>query len=61
MYWLQYLFLKPNPDDSLYKEAANELRRDRNAFDQSALRAVQGGSIGGIQFEKCLAKLVRKG
>ena len=56
VYGLQYLFLEPNPDDPLNKEAADELRRDRAAFDQNAQRAVRGGSVGGVQFQKCLAK-----
>ena len=56
VYGLQYLFLESNPDDPLNKEAADELRRDRNAFDQNAQRAVRGGSVGGVQFQKCLAK-----
>ena len=50
MYGLLYFFLALRPDDSLYKEAAHELSRDRNAFDQSAQRAVQGGSVGGNSF-----------
>ena len=56
VYGLQYLFLEPNPDDPLNKEAAEQLRRDRAAFEQSAQRAIRGGSVGGVQFERCLAK-----
>ena len=54
VYGLQYLFLEPNPDDPLNKEAADELRRDRAAFEQNAQRAVRGGTVGGVQFERCL-------
>ena len=32
VYGLQYLFLEPNPDDPLNKEAATELQANRDEF-----------------------------
>ena len=32
VYGLQYLFLEPNPDDPLNKEAATELQANREEF-----------------------------
>ena len=33
VYGLQYLFLEPNPDDPLNKEAATELQANRDKFN----------------------------
>ena len=56
VYGLQYLFLEPNPDDPLNKEAADELRRDRAAFERNAHKAMRGGAVAGVQFERCLVR-----
>ncbi|WFD02248.1 NEDD8-conjugating protein ubc12 [Malassezia obtusa] len=42
---LQFLFLDPNPDDPLNKEAAEDLRRDRSAFAGRVKRALAGGTL----------------
>ena len=34
VYGLQYLFLEPNPDDPLNKEAATELQANRDEFSR---------------------------
>ena len=54
VYGLQYLFLEPNPEDPLNKEAARELQDNKRAFEQNVSRSMRGGSINGVGFEKCL-------
>ena len=54
VYGLQYLFLEPNPEDPLNKEAARELQDNKRAFEQNVHRTMRGGSINGVVFEKCL-------
>ena len=48
---LQFLFLEPNPDDPLNKEAAQVLRQDRKAFEQFVKSSMRGSSVSGIQFD----------
>ncbi|CAB3254753.1 unnamed protein product [Arctia plantaginis] len=43
VYGLQYLFLEPNPEDPLNKEAADELQSNRRLFEQHVQRAMRGG------------------
>eukprot|EP00741_Cyanophora_paradoxa_P004746 tig00000828_g4604.t1 len=52
IYGLQFLFLEPNPDDPLNKEAADLLRENRRLFEQNVYRAMRGGNIGGHFFTK---------
>ncbi|EIW71224.1 hypothetical protein TREMEDRAFT_27592, partial [Tremella mesenterica DSM 1558] len=54
MIGLQYLFLEPNPDDPLNKEAAEDLRRSRDAFIQNVKVSMRGGSVRGETFDKVL-------
>lgn len=54
VYGLQYLFLEPNPEDPLNKDAANELQTNRRLFEQNVHRTLRGGSLNGVVFEKCL-------
>ncbi|GHJ87053.1 hypothetical protein NliqN6_3455 [Naganishia liquefaciens] len=54
MVGLQYLFLEPNPDDPLNKEAAEDLRRDRQAFARNVTTALKGGSIRGEKYDKLI-------
>jgi len=54
VYGLQYLFLEPNPEDPLNKEAALELQNNRRLFEQNVQKSMKGGSINGIYFERCL-------
>ncbi|KZT05837.1 uncharacterized protein LAESUDRAFT_813095 [Laetiporus sulphureus 93-53] len=51
---LQYLFLEPNADDPLNKEAAEELRRNRDSFLQSVKTSMRGGIIKGVQYDRVL-------
>lgn len=55
IYGLQFLFLDPNPDDPLNKEAAEVLRQDPRQFEINVRRSIQGGYVAGTQFPSCLA------
>ncbi|KAI9033355.1 ubiquitin-conjugating enzyme/RWD-like protein [Hyaloraphidium curvatum] len=48
---LQYLFLEPNADDPLNKDAAEVLRTNRRQFETNVTRSMRGGSINGIYFD----------
>ncbi|KAJ3026599.1 NEDD8-conjugating protein ubc12 [Rhizophlyctis rosea] len=48
---LQYLFLEPNADDPLNKEAAEVLRSNRRQFEQNVKTSMQGYPIGGTSFD----------
>jgi len=54
VYGLQYLFLEPNPEDPLNKEAAHELQVNRRMFEQNVQRTLRGSSLNGVHYEKCL-------
>ena len=54
IYGLQFLFLEPNPDDPLNKEAAEELKANRSLFEKNVAKTMKGGYLNGISFEKCL-------
>ena len=54
VYGLQYLFLEPNPDDPLNKEAARELQMNRRNFEQNVYKTLRGGNIGNIWFDESL-------
>eukprot|EP00093_Oithona_nana_P004166 04166.XXX_155848_156459_1 [CDS] Oithona nana genome sequencing. len=54
VYGLQYLFLEPNPEDPLNKEAAHELQNNKRLFEQNVHRTMRGGSLNGVYYEKCL-------
>ncbi|GAA5837097.1 hypothetical protein JCM11251_005253 [Rhodosporidiobolus azoricus] len=51
MVGLQYLFLEPNADDPLNKDAANDLRQNRERFIQNVNKSMRGGSVGSEQFD----------
>lgn len=53
---LQFLFLEPNPDDPLNKEAAEDLRRHRDAFANNVKTAMRGGNVRGETFDKVQVK-----
>uniref|UniRef100_A0ABI8APK1 Ubiquitin conjugating enzyme E2 M n=1 Tax=Felis catus TaxID=9685 RepID=A0ABI8APK1_FELCA len=42
IYGLQYLFLEPNPEDPLNKEAAEVLQNNRRLFEQNVQRSMRG-------------------
>lgn len=54
VYGLQYLFLEPNPEDPLNKDAAEVLQNNRRLFEQNVTKAMRGGYIGSTYFERCL-------
>lgn len=55
MVGLQYLFLEPNADDPLNKEAAEDLRRDRSQFVHNVKTSLRGGSVKGISYDSALS------
>jgi len=54
VYGLQYLFLEPNPEDPLNKEAAEVLTNNRRLFEMNVQKAMRGGQVGGTYFDRCL-------
>ncbi|GAO49824.1 hypothetical protein SAICODRAFT_196475 [Saitoella complicata NRRL Y-17804] len=52
MVGLQYLFLEPNADDPLNKEAAEDLRRDREGFRRNVRSSMVGSSVRGQVFDR---------
>lgn len=52
MVGLQYLFLEPNADDPLNKEAAEDLRRNRDQFIHNVVASMRGGYVKGVQYDK---------
>lgn len=56
MVGLQYLFLEPNADDPLNKEAAEELRKNREQFLYNVKSSMRGVNIKGVQYDKVLAQ-----
>lgn len=54
VYGLQYLFLEPNAEDPLNKEAAEVLTSNRRLFEQNVQKAIRGGYVGNVYFDKCL-------
>ncbi|TDL28061.1 E2 ubiquitin-conjugating enzyme [Rickenella mellea] len=53
---LQYLFLEPNADDPLNKEAAEDLRRSRDQFLKNVKQSLNGGAIKGVKYDYVLSK-----
>ncbi|MCJ1312157.1 NEDD8-conjugating protein ubc12 [Agyrium rufum] len=51
---LQFLFLEPNASDPLNKEAAENLRTDRDSFKRNVRTAMGGGSVRGERYEKVI-------
>ncbi|CAG8529014.1 10419_t:CDS:2, partial [Dentiscutata heterogama] len=48
---LQYLFLEPNPEDPLNKEAAEEMRNNRKNFEYNVKQSMRGKDVKGVYFE----------
>ncbi|XP_072703735.1 NEDD8-conjugating enzyme Ubc12 [Ciconia boyciana] len=53
IYGLQYLFLEPNPEDPLNKEAAEVLQSNRRLFEQNVQRSLRGLRRGHL-LRRCL-------
>lgn len=51
---LQFLFLEPNASDPLNKEAAEDLRTNREGFKRNVRSSMAGGSVRGVSFERVL-------
>jgi ubiquitin-conjugating enzyme E2 M len=54
LYGLQFLFLEPNPEDPLNKEAAETLTRNINEFRTIVYRSMRGESHNGIVYDRVL-------
>jgi len=54
VYGLQFLFLEPNPEDPLNKEAADMLQSNRRQFEQNVAKSLRGGYVGEHYFERAL-------
>ena len=53
-YFLQFLFLEPNASDPLNKEAAEDLRTNRENFKRNVRTAMGGGSVRGVLYERVM-------
>ncbi|PYH78368.1 putative NEDD8 conjugating enzyme [Aspergillus uvarum CBS 121591] len=51
---LQFLFLEPNASDPLNKDAAEDLRGNREGFKRNVRGAMQGGMVRGVKFDDVL-------
>jgi len=51
---MQFLFLEPNASDPLNKEAAEDLRTNRDGFRRNARTAMGGGSVKGQSYDRVL-------
>ncbi|KAJ5115725.1 ubiquitin-conjugating enzyme/RWD-like protein [Penicillium angulare] len=51
---MQFLFLEPNASDPLNKEAADDLRLNRDAFKRNVRTSMAGGSVRNVSFERVL-------
>ncbi|KAB8342874.1 hypothetical protein FH972_022471 [Carpinus fangiana] len=49
---LQFLFLEPNASDPLNKDAAEDLKTNREGFKRNVKTAMSGGSVKGESFER---------
>jgi hypothetical protein len=49
---LKFLFLEPNASDPLNKEAAEDLRTNREGFKRNVRTSMGGGTVRGVQFER---------
>ncbi|KAK6332541.1 NEDD8-conjugating protein ubc12 [Orbilia blumenaviensis] len=49
---LQYLFLEPNASDPLNKEAAEDLKTNRDNFKRNVRSSMGGGYVKNIQYDK---------
>lgn len=54
VYGLQYLFLEPNPEDPLNKDAAKEMQTNRSAFERNVKNSMRGGYVNGTYFDSCI-------
>lgn len=50
----QFLFLEPNASDPLNKEAAEDLRTNRDGFKRNVRTSMGGGSVRGESYERVM-------
>ena len=55
-YGLQFLFLEPNASDPLNKEAAEDLRANREGFKRNVRTSMSGGTMKGQQYERVISR-----
>lgn len=55
-YALQFLFLEPNASDPLNKEAAEDLRSNREGFKRNVRTSMSGGAIKHENYERVIGK-----
>lgn len=51
---LQFLFLEPNASDPLNKEAAEDLKHNREGFKRNVRASMGGGTVKGEIFDRVL-------
>ncbi|KAJ2461364.1 NEDD8-conjugating protein ubc12 [Coemansia sp. RSA 2424] len=54
IFGLQLLFMAPNPEDPLNKEAAMNMTSDLAGFKQNVTSSMRGGSVKGVKFENVM-------
>jgi len=52
----QFLFLEPNASDPLNKEAAEDLRTNRENFRRNVKRSMTGGNVKAVTYDWVLIK-----
>lgn len=52
MIGLLFLFLDPNPDDPLNKEAAEDLRQDKSVFAANVFHTLSGGVFNHARYDR---------
>mmetsp|Transcript_38017 Transcript_38017/g.94291 ORF Transcript_38017/g.94291 Transcript_38017/m.94291 type:complete len:188 (+) Transcript_38017:213-776(+) len=55
IYGLQHLFMDPNPDDPLNKDAAKDLTDTPRNFELNVRRSMQGGHVAGQSFSNVIS------
>lgn len=51
---LIFLFIEPNPNDPLNKEAAELMRTNEAVFKEKVKKSLRGGMIDGVNFPKLI-------
>jgi ubiquitin-conjugating enzyme E2 M len=51
---IQFLFLEPNASDPLNKEAAEDLKANREGFKRNVRSSLGGGTVKGQSFDRVL-------
>lgn len=54
--YLQFLFLEPNASDPLNKEAAEDLRSNREGFKRNVRTSMSGGAVKHENYERVISK-----